>query len=212
MTTQNRAVCAALALAFCSGAYAQVTSPFEVSNFSATMVTTLPGQNMEVSARWYKSGDKMRMEMGNMPKGGAAMAGSYMLTSMKEQTSYMVMGGMCMKISMAGAGGRLGPAANPNPFTAKGSITRKELGSETVDGHPAKITEMTITSDDGKKMVMKAWLASDLKDFPLRVEIESPKGPMRMNFKDVSLSAPDSRLFESPTNCGTMPAMRGLPH
>jgi protein dithiol oxidoreductase (disulfide-forming) len=184
-----------LLLARCGGDV-QSANPFAVQQFSATMVTTVPGVG-DVTSKIYKSSDKLRQDMPKMPEIPGMPPGmklppqptGYTLTLLKEDTVYQVMGGQCTQITVAG-----GPQTNP--FATTGEVTRKELGTELVDGHPTKITQISITKD-GHNLVEKAWLATDLHDFPLRLE----RSLTRITFKDVSLSDPPASLFEKPTSC-----------
>jgi hypothetical protein len=52
---------------------------------------------------------------------------------------------------------------------------------------------------------MKVWEAEDLKGFPIKVEIESSRGPMAVKYKDVSFSEPPASLFTHPENCRQVP-------
>jgi len=143
-----------------------------------------------MSNRVYRSGNKMRTEMGS---------NGYSLYFFDEHTSYMVMRGHCMEMPQMAT-------KNANPFQMGGSVERKPLGSDTVDGHPVKIEQVTVTSSDGKSTSMKVWEATDLQGFPVRIEM--PNG-MRMEYKDISLSDPPNSLFEKPDNCRAMPNVLG---
>jgi protein dithiol oxidoreductase (disulfide-forming) len=184
-----------LLLASCGGDV-QSANPFAVQQFSATVVTTVPGVG-DVTSKIYKSGDKLRQDMPKMPEIPGMPPGfkvppqptGYMLTLLKENTVYQVTGGQCTQMTVAGG-------SQTNPFATSGEVTRKELGTEVVDGHPTKITQISITKD-GHNVVEKAWLATDLHDFPLRLERSS----IRITYRDVSLSDPPASLFAKPTNC-----------
>jgi protein dithiol oxidoreductase (disulfide-forming) len=185
-----------LPLMSCSGDV-QSTNPFAVQQFSATMVTTVPGVG-DVTSKIYKSGDRLRRDMPKMPDIPVMPPGmklppqptGYTLTLLKENTVYQVMGAQCTQMTVAGG-------SQTNPFADMGEVTRKDLGTEVVDGHPTKITQISITKD-GHNVVRKAWLATDLHDFPLQIEMSSS---MRITYKDVSLSDPPDSLFAKPANC-----------
>ena len=42
-------------------------------------------------------------------------------------------------------------------------------------------------------------LATDLREFPLKIEMNQPETQLVMLYKDVKLVRPDARLFEAPT-------------
>ena len=175
-------------------ARAQDKTPFSPQDFSATMVSTSP-DGKQVSMKVYRSGDKMRTD----PPGGRM----HTVLLLDKNEMFTVMPQMCMKM----------PQMSPQPFETKGKVERTKLGSATVDGHPAIIERVRVTpSDGGKPITMKAWVATDLKNFPVRVEIPTSKGPVRIDYKDVDLSTPPDSLFAMPGNCRSMPMMPGRSH
>jgi hypothetical protein len=198
----KKAVIVSSTLIFCMSALAvraraQGQGAFPELNFSATEVVTAP-DGKTTSMKIYRLGDKMRTDM----PGGKM----HTLFFMRERKAYMVMPQMCMQMpQMANL--------RAQPLAATGSVTRKDLGSAVVDGHPTKIVQITVTpAGGGKPMTMKTWEATDLKDFPIRIQTQTPKGPATIDYKDVNLSSPASSLFAVPQNCRTMPMMPGMPH
>jgi hypothetical protein len=190
MKTKVAAV--AVALASCGAvalANGSAESPFSFQHFSATMEASSGGHTVS-NGKVYRSGEKMRTDMA---------ANGYTLYLLDKHTYYMVMRGHCMQMPSM-------PGKTANPFQASGTVTRKPIGSATVDGHPAKIEQVTVISADGKSTTMKVWEATDLQGFPVRIEIGSNT---RMDYKDVSLKDPPASLFEKPANCMRMPMMPG---
>jgi hypothetical protein len=175
-------------------AYGQ--SPFDAhKQFSATMVTT--GSSMGSHApqgdmKIYRLGDKIRTNVGSM---------GYSVIDMSEHTMYMVMGqGMCMQMA---------PKTEQNPFAQRGSVERTPAGTDTVDGHSCKVEDVTVTSQNGTKTKMKVWEANDLQSFPVKVQVETTRGPITVMYKDVRFDAPAASLFAHPDNCRQMPSMPG---
>lgn len=184
----------------CTGIIAFAQNPFEThKQFSATMVMTgaamgphAPQGDMKI----YRLGDKMRTNIGSM---------GYSITDLSQHTMYMVMGqGMCMQMPIT-------PKAQPNPFSEQGSVERTPAGTDTVDGHSCKVENVTVTSQNGTQTKMKVWEADDLQGFPVKVEIQSSKGPITVTYKDVSFDAPAASLFTHPENCRQMPNMQAGP-
>jgi outer membrane lipoprotein-sorting protein len=176
-------------------AYAQ--NPFDAhKQFSATMVMTgapMAGHG-QGDMKVYRLNDKMRTNIGTM---------GYSIIDLTQHTMYMVMGqGMCMQMS---------PRGQQNPFAEQGSVERTPAGTDTVDGHPCKVENVTVTPQNGTPTKMKVWEADDLQGFPVKVEIQSNKGPVTVMYKDVSLDAPAASLFTHPDNCRQMPSMPGGP-
>jgi hypothetical protein len=97
-----------------------------------------------------------------------------------------------------------------------------ELGKETLDGHPCVKTKAVVTDGKGNKHESIVWNATDLKNFPIKIEttgqfskttaqIEDEKlvktettseqgRKATMLFKDVKLAKPDAGLFDPPTS------------
>jgi outer membrane lipoprotein-sorting protein len=188
-----------LALSLCFlgiAAYAQ--NPFDThKQFSATMVmteSTMGSHAPQGDMKIYRLGDKFRTNMGNT---------GYSVIDMGEHTMFMVMGqGMCMQMA---------PRGDQNPFTQQGSVERTPAGTDTVDGHACKVENVTITGKNGTTTKMKIWEAEDLQQFPVKVQVETSRGPMTMIYKDISFDAPAASLFTPPGNCRQMPSAPGGP-
>jgi hypothetical protein len=77
-------------------------------------------------------------------------------------------------------------------------MQKTPVGQETIDGHPCQKNKVVFTDSKGQKKDALVWSATDLKDFPLRVETKEQDTTVQMNFKQVQLVKPDANLFESP--------------
>jgi hypothetical protein len=79
---------------------------------------------------------------------------------------------------------------------AKKEVT--ELGRETLDGHPCVKNKVVVTDERDQRLEATLWNATDLKDFPVRMEmVEDGKKTVR-TFKNLKLSKPEAALFEPP--------------
>jgi hypothetical protein len=86
------------------------------------------------------------------------------------------------------------------PADYKAEVTK--LGKETIDGHDCVKNQVVVTGPDGVAMESTVWNATDLKQFPVKIQTKSEKGqPMVMLFKDVKLGMPDASEFEIPADC-----------
>jgi len=163
----------------------------KLTEFSATMVGGLIGNVDET--RIYRSGKLMRTDMLD--------GKSYMVTSLETYDTFAVMGDRCMHDAQ--------PSLNTFPFTAFRSgnkIERNLVGTETVEGHPCQVEEVTITSELGKNLKLKFWEATDLSGFPVKLEVYRKTGsPVSITYKDVKIGPPDPTLFAHPANCGAAP-------
>ena len=164
--------------------------------FSADMVMTAQGHS--VSGKYYMNGDKMRMEMSMMGQTSITIARhdkklSWVL--MPAQKSYMEM-------SMQGK------AQGPTPFDAEADFKYTQVGTESVDGHPCKKMKFT-TTKAGQTFSGFHWLATDLKDLPIKWSDEA--GTSMMELKNVKMGASPADLFELPAGYKKMEMPAGHP-
>ncbi len=80
---------------------------------------------------------------------------------------------------------------------ASAKIEKKELGKETVDGHPCVKSLVTITTKN-EKIEATVWEAMDLKNFPVKSQYSSKEGSVVATFKNLKLDKPAAALFEPP--------------
>ena len=79
-------------------------------------------------------------------------------------------------------------------------IETTDAGKETVDGHPCVKTKAVVTDAKGVKSEATLWKATDLKNFPVKLEKTDSGTLITMLFKDVKLAKPDAKLFEPPAD------------
>ncbi|MBA4149312.1 MAG: DUF4412 domain-containing protein [Verrucomicrobia bacterium] len=77
-------------------------------------------------------------------------------------------------------------------------MVKTVLGKETIDGHPTVKHKVIITDETGKAQEMTIWNATDLKDFPIKMETIEEGSKVVMTYKDIKLGKPDATLFEAP--------------
>jgi hypothetical protein len=177
--------------------------------FSATMEVQIAasGQNMTLPGKIFVDSGKSRFESnlgdikgGNIPQGSIehmktmGMDKSVTISRPDKKISYIVYPGLSAYAEM--------PMQDPDatkPESAFKSETT-ELGKETVDGHPCIKNKVVITDDEGKKHEATVWNATDLKKFPVKIELAEQGHPTTMLFKEVKLAKPDAALFEAPAD------------
>jgi hypothetical protein len=97
----------------------------------------------------------------------------------------------------------------PKPESAyKVEIT--ELGKETVDGHPCVKNKAVVTDDQGNKTESTLWNATDLKNFPVKIESTRNGHKSTMLFRDIKLGKPDASQFEPPAGHKKYDSMMSL--
>jgi hypothetical protein len=78
-------------------------------------------------------------------------------------------------------------------------IEKKQLGHETIDGHACEKNEITVTEAGGHRDRAIVWNATDLKDFPIQMQIPADETTLVFKFKDVKFGRPEFSHFETPT-------------
>jgi len=150
------------------------------ADLSSDVVTTANGQKH--TSRIYMQGAKVRMESAQQPGYSIVRPDREVVwTVMPEQKSYMEM--------------RLDPSRQPRTSEkVQGEVTRKLLGSETVDGHPAQKYEVTYKDRETSK-TMYQWMATDI-NFP--VKMASADGSWTVEYRNIKMGAQPDSLFEVP--------------
>jgi len=80
----------------------------------------------------------------------------------------------------------------------KASIQSTKLGAETIDGHPCEKNKVIVTDESNRKTQAIVWNASDLKKFPVQMQIDQPDAKVIMRYSDVDLKSPDAQQFDAP--------------
>ncbi|MBP1749110.1 MAG: putative exported protein [Deltaproteobacteria bacterium] len=76
-----------------------------------------------------------------------------------------------------------------------GEASRKEIGSETIGGHPTKKYEVTVKQGKDSNTYHQ-WFATDLR-FP--VKIANVNGKWSVEYKNIKKGAPPDNVFNLPT-------------
>lgn len=71
------------------------------------------------------------------------------------------------------------------------------IGNETIDGHPCVKNKVVVGVGD-ELQELTLWSASDMKDFPLKMQMDVKGSKVSLSFKDVKLTRPDAKVFEAP--------------
>jgi hypothetical protein len=78
-------------------------------------------------------------------------------------------------------------------------VETTELVKETVDGHPCVKNKAVITDKEGNKQESTVWNATDLKNFPVKIQTIEQGNNVTMLFKNVSIAKPAASLFDPPS-------------
>ncbi len=150
--------------------------------FSADTITTFKGEQQTKGKMYYKP-DRFRMDM-------KVHEEMIVITRIDKKVVWNIMTEEKMYMEM--------------PFDRKnkpkveekfaGEIDRKELGRETIDGHPTIKYLITYTVDNKKDQVYQ-WMATDI-NFP--VKTSAVDGSWTQEFRNVKIAAQPDSLFEVP--------------
>ena len=88
-----------------------------------------------------------------------------------------------------------GQASNSNQ---EYKIDSSPLGNETVDGHPCQKNKVTVSGADGEKHEAIVWNASDLKNFPVKMQMTQAGVTTVMKYSNIKFDRPDAKLFDAP--------------
>ena len=91
------------------------------------------------------------------------------------------------------------PLSAEDAGIAAQKLEKKPLGRETLDGHACVKNLSTVKSSRGAVLLQaNTWNATDLKDFPIQIEIREGGNTTIMHFQNVNLTKPASALFDVP--------------
>lgn len=168
-------------------------------DFSSDMVSTANGQKH--TSKIYMQAKKFRMETPEQP--------GYNIMRMDKNVMWMVMPDQKAYMEM-----KIDPSRQPRTEEkVEGEVSRKLIGSETIDGRATDKYEITY-KDKEKTTKMYQWIAKDIK-FP--VKTAAIDGSWIMEYKNIKMGAQPDSLFEVPSGYEKMnmpsmkDAMGGMP-
>ena len=182
----------------------------ENTAFSATMEVRLNAQgggdpmSMPYKMSYDQGKSRMEVDMTEI-KGGAippdamdqmkamGMDKMIMITRPDNKTAYIIYPGLKACVENPIPEGN----ATAKPEDYKMELT--ELGKETIDSHACVKNKAVVTEKDGTKHESTEWNATDLKKFPLKIEMNEGGNAATITFKGVTLTKPDAKAFDTPT-------------
>lgn len=78
-------------------------------------------------------------------------------------------------------------------------IQTTALGNETVDGHPCVKNKDVVTDKKGHQIESTVWNATDLKNFPIKIQTTTAGDAATISYKEISFAKPDAKQFEPPS-------------
>lgn len=165
------------------------TTGFTETAFSATMLLTPEGAQEPAPSKFYKDGDKLRIQP--LPSG--------IITITRKDKNLVWIINPENKTYVE----QLYSEAKIRVSEIYLSGQRVKIGEETIDGHPCIKYEFTPTNQPEVKTI--EWQAKDLRNFPIRLEgyYKNHKGKSvkaLTQHKDIDFNKPAAELFELPKN------------
>ena len=159
-----------------------------ISEFKTFSANVTGGIARDHDRKIYRSGKWMRVDFDD----------SYRVNDLDTLQMWSVGANRCVEFARPDAGTY--PFSAYHDFKVERTATQEE---ETVDGHVCKIETLTLTPRDDRPIVakMKLWEAKDLDGFPIRIDVEEGGQTYTSRYTNVSLSAPDPKLFQHPARC-----------
>lgn len=77
-------------------------------------------------------------------------------------------------------------------------IEKTAAGKEIIDGHPCSKNKITVTDAKGKKHEATVWNASNLKDFPIQMQIQEDGMVTTIRQTEPKFEKPGASLFDVP--------------
>jgi hypothetical protein len=81
---------------------------------------------------------------------------------------------------------------------AEGKVDITDAGKEMIDGHACTKKKITTTNTKGKVQEAFVWQATDLKNFPIKMEMAQRSNKLIVKFQPPIFETPDAALFELP--------------
>lgn len=100
------------------------------------------------------------------------------------------------------------PKGAADSLNSEPKIEKTALGKETINGHSCVKSKVLMTDANGQKQEITVWDATDLKNFPIKVQMIEEGQNIVMQYKDVQFIKPDPKQFEPPQVLPDMTACR----
>jgi len=89
-------------------------------------------------------------------------------------------------------------------------VEKTSLGRETLDGHPCEKKKAPVVDEKGAKIEAVVWDATDLKEFPIQMQISQPEATVLMRYREVQFVRPEPKQFEAPAGFTRYDSMEKL--
>lgn len=94
--------------------------------------------------------------------------------------------------------------------SAESKVESTEVGKETIDGHPCVKVKLSSTDSKGRPQEAFVWQATDLKKFPIQIQMAQKSSTVIVKFETPKLEKPAAALFEAPEGHAKYPNAQAL--
>jgi len=77
-------------------------------------------------------------------------------------------------------------------------LQKTPLGKETIDGHPCIKNRVIMADAKGQLGEAVVWNATDMKEFPVQMQMKDKDTTVVMRYTEVRMSKPDAKQFVAP--------------
>lgn len=163
----------------------------QAMDFSADMAMT--GKEGSMTGKIQAKKDKVRMEVESPEK-------MILITRMDKKVTWSLMPSEHIYLELP-------MDLKSKPITEiENEVERKQVGEETVNGHPAKKYLVTVKNGNNKEQLYQ-WMATDI-NFPIKSA--ALDGSWVQEFKNVKTGSPEDGLFEIPAGYTKMDLPTGM--
>src|SRR6266498_3630866 len=92
----------------------------------------------------------------------------------------------------------------------KFKIDKTKLARETIDGQVCDKTKVILSTETGERHEALVWYAPDLKNFPVKMQMDQQQTTVVMQYREVKLLRPNARQFEAPDGFSKYPSVDQL--
>jgi hypothetical protein len=177
------------------------TVEMSITDTNGNQIMSMPTVMLQLDGKMRSEIDMEKMKGSAFPPGAVdqmkAMGMNRTITIMRPDTKTMTMiyPGLTSYVQMPI------PKEQADALNSEPKMEKVELGKETVDGHACVKNKITITDVNGKKQDITVWNATDMKNFPLKMQITNPTGgDIVILYKNIKFEKPDAKLFEPPAD------------
>lgn len=168
----------------------------QAAEYSAVMVTKTHGR--EIQGKVYVKGDKERREF------SSPMGAHVTILRRDKKVMWNLMPGQKSYMELPISQEAMGKALN----VPEEGVTKKLLGTETLNGSETEKYERTTVKADGRERKTIVWISKKL-GVPIRVE--SADKSFTIDYKDIKEGGVDDALFEVPAGYQKMNMPAGMP-